>query len=152
MTIGVLPTIAPYLLPRVMAAFTKKFPGVQIVVHEDTTARLHKLALAWEIDFALASRPIRDGRLEVRGLFSEELLVALPPGHPLIRKRTLGANDLVGERLIVMQEGHWLLLFGHIWPATGTATSGVSDSPRLQHHPLEPGRHGALGRFRCEPG
>src|SRR5258708_22958822 len=84
-TVGVLPTIAPYLLPGVMTTFTQKFPGVQIVVQEDTTARLVKLLLACEIDFALAIRPIRDARLEMRELFSEELLLALPPRHPLIR-------------------------------------------------------------------
>src|SRR5260370_30712600 len=106
--VGVLPTIAPYLLPDVMTTFTKKFPGVQIVVQEDTTAHLLKLLLACEIDFALASRPIPDRRLEVKELFSEELLLALPPGHPLTRKRTVGANDLVGERLIVMQQDHCL--------------------------------------------
>src|SRR5580693_2532099 len=48
-----------------------------------------------------ASRPIHDERLEVRELFSEELLLALPPGHPLIRKRIVNANDLADERLIV---------------------------------------------------
>jgi LysR family hydrogen peroxide-inducible transcriptional activator len=106
--VGVLPTIAPYLLPDVMTTFTERFPGVQIVVQEDTTAHLLKLLLACEIDFALASRPIRDRRLEVKELFSEELLLALPPGHPLIRKRTVSANDLAGERLIVMQQGHCL--------------------------------------------
>lgn len=107
-TIGVLPTIAPYLLPNAMAAFMEKFPGVQIVVQEDTTARLLKMALAWDIDFALASHPIHDNRLEVRKLFSEELLVALPPGHSLVRKRILTTSDLAGEKLIVMQEGHCL--------------------------------------------
>ena len=107
-TIGVLPTIAPYLLPNAMAAFMEKFPGVQIVVQEDTTARLLKMTLAWEIDFALASHPIHDSRLEVRELFSEELLVALPPGHSLVRKRILTTRDLAGEKLIVMQEGHCL--------------------------------------------
>jgi len=124
MTVGVLPTIAPYLLPDAISSFTKKFPGVQIVVQEDTTARLLKLALACEIDFALASRPIRDGRLEVRELFSEELLLALPPGHPLIRKRTVSANDLAGERLIVMQEGHCL----------GDQVLGFCDRHDLHHH------------------
>jgi LysR family hydrogen peroxide-inducible transcriptional activator len=106
--IGVLPTIAPYLLPDVMARFTKKYPGVEIVVQEDTTARLLKLALAYEIDFALASQPIHDPRLEVRKLFTEELLLALPPGHPLARKRAVNPADLKGERLIVMKEGHCL--------------------------------------------
>src|SRR6266403_1498775 len=76
--LGVLPTIAPYLLPELLVAFAKKFPGVEIVVHEDTTAQLLKLAQACEIDFALASRPIQDERMEVKDLFTEELRVALP--------------------------------------------------------------------------
>ncbi|MBI2927883.1 MAG: LysR family transcriptional regulator [Verrucomicrobia bacterium] len=107
-TVGVLPTIAPYLLPNVMTEFTGKFPGVGIVVQEDTTARLLKLAHGFEIDFALASQPIQDGRLEVKELFSEELLLALPPGHPLTRQRTVAVADLEGEPLIVMKEGHCL--------------------------------------------
>jgi LysR family hydrogen peroxide-inducible transcriptional activator len=105
---GVLPTIAPYLLPVALAEFTMKFPGVEILVQEDTTARLLKLAHRYEIDFALASEPIQDDRFEVRELFAEELLLALPPGHPLTRKRTVSATDLEGERLIVMKEGHCL--------------------------------------------
>lgn len=108
MTIGVLPTIAPYLLPAALATFTEKFPGVEIIVHEDTTARLLKLAHAYEIDFALASQPILDDRLEVKELFSEELLLALPPGHPLTRQRTVTSAGLKGENLIVMKEGHCL--------------------------------------------
>jgi len=108
LAVGVLPTIAPYLLPRVMSGFMKKFPGVEVVVQEDTTARLVRLLLACEIDFALACWPIQDLRLEVRELFAEELLLALPPGHPLARKRTVEVADLEKERFIVMKEGHCL--------------------------------------------
>ena len=108
LTIGALPTLAPYLLPAALAAFTKKFRGVEIVIHEDTTARLLKLAHGYEIDFALASQPIHDERLEVKDLFSEELLLALPPAHRLARKRSVSAADLAGENLIVMKEGHCL--------------------------------------------
>lgn len=107
-TVGVLPTIAPYLLPDVLVQFTEKFPGVEIVVQEETTARLLKLADAYEIDFALASQPIAENGLEVRKLFTEELRLALPPGHALTRKRTVLPADLKGERLIVMKEGHCL--------------------------------------------
>jgi LysR family transcriptional regulator, hydrogen peroxide-inducible genes activator len=78
------------------------------VVQEDTTARLLKLLLAYEIDFVLASQPIHDERLEVRELFTEELLLALPPGHPFLRKRTVNVADLESERLIVMKERHCL--------------------------------------------
>jgi LysR family transcriptional regulator, hydrogen peroxide-inducible genes activator len=66
------------------------------------------MAHAYELDFALVSLPIQDGRLELRELFSEELQLALPPGHPLTRKRTVSTMDLESERLIVMKEGHCL--------------------------------------------
>src|SRR5882672_10637017 len=108
MAIGVLPTIAPYLLPGVMEEFTKTYPGVEIVMHEDTTAQLVKFLLSCEIDLALASHPLQDPRLEVRELFAEELLLALPPGHPLTRKREITRADLEDEPFIVMKEGHCL--------------------------------------------
>ncbi len=108
LTVGVLPTIAPYILPDVLRAYAHQFPGVKIVVQEDTTSRLLKLAHAYEIDLALASRPIPDERMEIRDLFAEELRVALPPGHRLTRKQTVTPADLQNERLIVMKEGHCL--------------------------------------------
>lgn len=108
LTIGVLPTIAPYLLPETIGAFARKYPGVEIVVQEDTTAQLLKYLTTYEIDFAIASNPIQDSRFEVQELFAEELLLALPPGHPLTRKRSVPAAALKGERLIVMREGHCL--------------------------------------------
>jgi LysR family hydrogen peroxide-inducible transcriptional activator len=108
LTFGVLPTIAPYLLPEALAEFTGKYPGVEILVEENTTARLLELADRCDIEFALASQPIQDDRFEVHELFAEELLLALPPKHPLTRKRTVSAADLEGERLIVMKEGHCL--------------------------------------------
>ena len=108
LTIGVLPTIAPYLLPDTISAFAQKYPGVEIVVQEDTTAQLLKHLTTYGIDFAIASNPIEDSRFEIKELFAEELLLALPPGHPLARKRTVPASALKGERLIVMREGHCL--------------------------------------------
>lgn len=108
LTIGVLPTIAPYLLPKAIGAFARKYPGVEIVVEEDTTAQLLKHLTTYEIDFALASDPIEDSRFEIKELFTEELLLALPPGHPLTRKRTIPAAALEGEKLIIMREGHCL--------------------------------------------
>jgi len=108
LSIGVLPTIAPFLLPKILAEFTKTFPGVEVVVQEDTTEHLLKLVLGCEIDFALASQPISDSRLELRELFSEELLLSLPPGHPLTRKRVIPVSDLENQPFILMKEGHCL--------------------------------------------
>ncbi|HEY3854246.1 MAG TPA: LysR substrate-binding domain-containing protein [Verrucomicrobiae bacterium] len=108
LALGVLPTIAPYLLPDLLARFTRKFPGVETVVHEDTTAQLLKQLLSYEIDVALASQPIDDKRLEVRDLFSEELKLGLPPNHPLTRKKLIRLGDLHNEQLIVMRPGNCL--------------------------------------------
>ncbi|MBX3751140.1 MAG: LysR family transcriptional regulator [Opitutaceae bacterium] len=106
--IGILPTIAPYLLPPVMARFSAQFAGVEINVQEDTTAQLLKLVHAYEIDFAVVSEPIVDDRLTVTELFTEELLLALPPRHALAKKRTLTSADLRDQKLIVMKSGHCL--------------------------------------------
>src|SRR4029077_19374772 len=106
--VGVLPTIAPYLLPAVLVNFGKKFPALEIIVYEYKTRPLLKLANAFEIDFAVASPPIQDKRMEVKDLFTEELHLALPPRHPLTRKRTVRLADLEREPFIVMKEGHCL--------------------------------------------
>ena len=108
LAVGVLPTIAPYLLPRLLVAFTERFPGIETVIHEDTTAQLIKQVLSYEIDLALASRPIEDERLEVHDLFTEELKLALPPRHPLTRRRVIKGSALHHEQLIVMKAGHCL--------------------------------------------
>lgn len=108
LSVGVLPTIAPYLLTEVLVAFSGSFPGIETEVHEDTTAGLLKQVLAYEIDVALVSRPVDETRFEIRELFREELKLALPPGHRLARKRSVSFDDLRGEPLIVMKPGHCL--------------------------------------------
>lgn len=108
LSVGVLPTIAPYLLPEMILRFSAKYPGVELLVHEDTTARLVPMLLSYEIDFAIASLPLDDDRLEVQHLFTEDLLLALPPGHSLSGKKTVSMNDLADQRLIVMKPGHCL--------------------------------------------
>lgn len=108
LTLGVLPTIAPYFLPPLLRAFTAQYPGLEVVLQEDTTARLVKLLNAYEIDLALASRPLPEDGMELVDLFSEELWVALPPDHPLTRRKSIDEEDLRQAKLIVMKEGHCL--------------------------------------------
>lgn len=108
LTLGVLPTIAPYMLPEVAGRFARAFPKVDMVVMEDTTDALLRLGLGHEIDLALVSDPIRDARFEVKALLTEELLLALPTGHRLASRKTVAASELDQERLIVMREGHCL--------------------------------------------
>lgn len=108
LVIGALPTIAPYLLPPLIAQFSAEFPQVKMVVQEDLTANLIKLMAAFELDFAVASHPVQDERFEIVELFSEELLLALPAKHPLATKRAVTLADLETEQFIIMKEGHCL--------------------------------------------
>jgi LysR family hydrogen peroxide-inducible transcriptional activator len=106
--IGILPTISPYFLPRVLAQFTQKFPALQVVVTEETTVDLLKLVETWELDLALVSLPIPDTNLETETLFQEELLLAVPSKHSLAVKPSVSVKDLDGEKFILMKEGHCL--------------------------------------------
>lgn len=107
-TVGVLPTIAPYFLPPVVAAFGQRYPGVTITLIEETTATLVGMMSRHEIDFAIASLPIPDGQMEVKVLLEEELVLALPPGHALERRKTIAADDLEELPFVLMREGHCL--------------------------------------------
>jgi LysR family hydrogen peroxide-inducible transcriptional activator len=92
------------VLPR----FSRDLPGIAVVVQEDTTTQLLALLAACELDLAIASLPILDKRFQTETLFTEELRVALPPKHPLVKKPSIQAADLEAERFILMKEGHCL--------------------------------------------
>lgn len=106
--LGALPTVAPYYLPTRLRAFTTVFPGIEVVVHEDTTAQLAAAVVAREIDLALVSLPVERAGLTAEEFFDEDLLVVLPARHALARKRQLTLDDLENEAFILMKEGHCL--------------------------------------------
>lgn len=106
--LGVLPTIAPYLLPKIVRVFTEKHPAVEVIVHEEVTSRILTALENNELDLALMSPPLPESRVELDELFTEELLLTMPAGHPLIRKKTVTLEDLAPEKFILMQEGHCL--------------------------------------------
>ena len=108
LTIGVLPTIAPYLIPKAVAGFNAEFPGIEVILQEDTTAHLLVQTANCEVDVAIVSDPINDDRFEQRELFVEELFLAVPTNHRLATKRTILVVDLEQEKFLMMKEGHCL--------------------------------------------
>ena len=106
--LAALPTIAPYLLPKIIRGFARRCPAVATIVHEETTDRAMRALEDHEIDLALVSLPIDSPRVEIRPLFSEELVLVLPKSHPLLRKRALTGADLEPEKFIFMAETHCL--------------------------------------------
>lgn len=106
--VGAIPTIAPYFLPNALATFSAENRGVELEIHEDTTAQLLQKIARMEIDLGVASLPLKGSELEVRPLFSEELLLAVPAQHPLAKQKTVHLSDLESEPFILMKEGHCL--------------------------------------------
>lgn len=110
---GIIPTLAPYLLPQLLGPFRKSYPGVVISVRESQTEQLIPMVISGEIEFAILSgAPIeqrRQASLQLRELFREPLLLAAPTNHPLAtRKNPPRAEDLDQNELIHLREGHCL--------------------------------------------
>jgi LysR family hydrogen peroxide-inducible transcriptional activator len=106
--VGAIPTVAPYLLPPLLKQFAHDYPAAEVIVREDVTERTVEGCLAGELDVALLALPVADQMLEVEPLFEEELFLALPPGHPFVRKKRITVDDLRGEPFILLNEAHCL--------------------------------------------
>lgn len=106
--IGAIPTIAPYFLPDLLRQFSNEFPAASIIVQEDTTDHLLKRCTQGEIDLAILALPVPAKYLEVEELFQEELLLVLPPDHPLVSKPQIRLNDIKSLPFVLLDEAHCL--------------------------------------------
>lgn len=108
LTIGAIPTIAPFLLPEALSELRKRFPEAGLQIIEDTTDRLVQKLVRAEIDCAIMSPPVEEDHLVAESLFTEELFAILPPKHPLAQSGELRLNMLQGQDAIVLQPMHCL--------------------------------------------
>ena len=92
--IGAIPTIAPYFLPELLRSFSTEFPKASLIVQENTTDVLLKCCTQGEIDLAILALPVAAKYLETEELFEEELLVVLPPDHPLVDQPKVRLSDI----------------------------------------------------------
>src|SRR3954454_3347836 len=97
--LGVLPTVGPWLLPRVLPELRDGFPGLRLYLREDRTEQLIERLKAGDLDLLLLALPVEDPGLEAVALYDEEFRIAVPAGHPLASKAALTERDLAGERL-----------------------------------------------------
>lgn len=104
--VGVIPTIAPYLMPRCAAAFAKKYPEAKLRIVEETTPALVEGLRDLSIDFAILALPLRHKDLQSFPLRTEALFVALPKDHPHARAESLALKNLRGESFVMLRDGH----------------------------------------------
>lgn len=107
-TFGILPTIAPFLLPHFLDSFITHNPKTQMIVRECLTGQSLELIEAGKLDFGIVSLPVREQGFDTEILFAEEMLLAVHPQHPLSQQPTISPRDLHSEKFILMQEEHCL--------------------------------------------
>jgi len=106
--VGFIPTLGPYLLPRIAPRIARALPKLQLMLYEYQTASLVERTVRGELDLAILALPADTKGLVTRSLFAEAFLVAMPEHHRLTAKKRVKASDLRGEKLLLLEEGHCL--------------------------------------------
>jgi LysR family hydrogen peroxide-inducible transcriptional activator len=104
--LGVIPTLAPYLLPRALAAVRAKYPALRLLLREDQTSRLVELLWKGELDLLLLALQAPLEGLKTRELFRDPFLLAVPPEHRLARRKRVREQELAGEPVLLLEDGH----------------------------------------------
>ncbi len=124
--LGVIPTIGPFLLPRLMPALRSAFPRLRLWLREDLTERLLAGLEAGRLDLLLLALP-HAGALDTAPVAEDPFLAALPRGHHLAARESVPVSALTGERLLLLEDGHCLR--AHATAACGLPSGwGAADS------------------------
>lgn len=106
--IGVIPTVAPYVLPEVTPVLAETFPRLRLVFREEKTADVVRDLLAGELDAGLVARVPELGDLAFADLLEERFVAALPKKHVLAARKRLAMSDLEDQEVLLLDEGHCL--------------------------------------------
>jgi LysR family hydrogen peroxide-inducible transcriptional activator len=104
-TVGAITTLAPYLMPQLLALCQARLPHLQVHLREDFRPDLTKAVIDGELDLAIVSLPVKDPRISVEPLFEETLLLVVGKPHPLASKPEVTTEDLVNQTFILLGSG-----------------------------------------------
>ena len=106
--IGLIPTIAPYLLPLILEYINKTYPQLEIILHEVQTELMLKKLSGGALDAGILATPIETRGFDEITLYTEPFYVAINKKHPLASKKKINKKDLQGETILLLEEGHCL--------------------------------------------
>lgn len=106
--LGVIPTLAPYLLPHIIKGLNKQFPKLTLFLIEDQTAHLMYKLNQGQIDAALLAFPLTEKDLVALPLFEEDFLLAIPDQHSLSKRKHARFADIENQSLLLLEDGHCL--------------------------------------------
>lgn len=104
--IGIIPTIAPYLMPKVLSAFMDKYPDVQLIIWEYMTDQIVQELKNGLLDCGILSTPLEDKSLQETPLFYESFVAYLSKSSPLNSKKNLSSKDINLDDVWLLNEGH----------------------------------------------
>jgi len=104
--VGVIPTVAPYLIPGYTASFAKKYPDAKLRIVEETTSILVEGLRNLSIDVAILALPLRHKDLELFPIRTEPLFIVMRKDHPRASAKSLALKDLRGESFVMLRDGH----------------------------------------------
>lgn len=104
--LGVIHTIAPYLLPKLIPVINKKASELALIIEEEFTKNLAEKLKVGDIDIAILSNPFNESGITTELLYKEPFQVALPSGHPLTKKKKLKASDLLNDTMLLLKAGN----------------------------------------------
>ncbi len=142
--LGTVPTIGPFLLPRLMPRLRQAFPRLRLYLREDLAESLLDGLEGGRLDLLLVALPCDCGEAETLSIAEDPFTIALPPGHPLAACAEVPPAALRGERLMLLEDGHCLR--DHVLSAVGPAGSpGAQDFAATSLHTLVQMVAGGLG-------
>jgi LysR family transcriptional regulator, hydrogen peroxide-inducible genes activator len=106
--LGIIPTLAPYILPRLLPQLQTKYPQLRLEVRETQTKLLLDELTRGELDCVMLALPVDGTDVETLPLFDDPFLLAVPAGDPLPARRRVTVDDVDQRRLILLEEGHCL--------------------------------------------
>jgi LysR family hydrogen peroxide-inducible transcriptional activator len=104
--LGLIYTIGPYLLPRLVRQAIALTPQMPLMLQEHFTAKLLDLLRTGELDCAIMAEPFPDAGLAVAPLYDEPFMVAVPASHPLALRQQISAAELKLETMLLLGTGH----------------------------------------------
>jgi LysR family hydrogen peroxide-inducible transcriptional activator len=104
--LGVIYTIGPYLLPDLVRQAIERVPQMPLMLQENFTARLLDMLRTGELDCAIMAEPFPDTGLAIAPLYDEPFMVALPKAHPLAKRKSIDAEELKDEKMLLLGTGH----------------------------------------------
>ena len=105
---GVIPTIAPFLLPKILKAMRKKYHSNKLYIREDLSPNLLEMLGKGELDVLLFALPYDTTGFEAVKLFDDELVLCLPADHKLSAKQEVSITDIKNQDILLLEDGHCL--------------------------------------------